>query len=104
MTKIIAGVDVSRAALDVHVNGADRQFGNDRAGIRALGNWLGRRAVTRVVMEATGRMHRGVHRSLHERGFAVYVVNPRQSRDLARVPGEPAKTDRSMPGSSRPAV
>ena len=50
--------------------------------------------VAGVVMEATGRMHRGVHRSLHDRGFAVFVVNPRQSRDFAKALGELAKTDR----------
>ena len=45
-------------------------------------------------MEATGRMHRGVARSLHDRGFRVVVVNPRQCRDFARASGELAKTDR----------
>ena len=94
MTMVIAGVDVSKAVLDVHVDGVDRTFANDKAGFRALGNWLRRHAVTRVVMEATGRMHRGVHRSLHDRGFAVFVVNPRQSRDFAKALGELAKTDR----------
>ena len=94
MTTVIAGVDVSKAVLDVHVDGADRTFTNDRAGFRALGHWLRRCAVTRVVMEATGRMHRGVHRSLHDRGFAVFVINPRQSRDFAKALGELAKTDR----------
>ena len=92
---VIAGVDVSKAVLDVHVKGVDRTFANDRTGFRALANWLQRHAVTRVVMEATGRMHRGVHRSLHDRGFAVFVViNPRQSRDFAKALGELAKTDR----------
>ena len=94
MTMVIAGVDVSKTVLDVHVDGADRTFANDRTGFRALANWPRRCAVTRVVMEATGRMHRGVHRSLHDRGFAVFVINPRQSRDFAKALGELAKTDR----------
>ena len=45
-------------------------------------------------MEATGRMHRALLQSLHARGFAAVVVNPRQSRDFARASGELAKTDR----------
>ncbi len=45
-------------------------------------------------MEATGRIHRGVHRSLHDRGFAVFVINPRQGRDCAKALGELAKTGR----------
>ncbi|MCY4463609.1 MAG: transposase, partial [Albidovulum sp.] len=94
MTMVIAGVDVSKAALDVHVDGVDRTFANDRTGFRALAKWLRQCAVARVVMEATGRMHRGVHRSLHDRGFAVFVINPRQSRDFAKALGELAKTDR----------
>ncbi len=85
---------VGQAALDVHVDSADRTFANDKPAFRALGNRLRRHAVTQVVIEATGRIHRGVHRSLHDRGFSVFVVNPRQSRDFARALGELAKTDR----------
>ena len=45
-------------------------------------------------MEATGRMHRALRQSLHDRGFAVLAVNPRQSRDFAKAAGDMAKTDR----------
>ncbi len=48
----------------------------------------------RVVPEATGRMHRALLQSLHDRGLKVVVANPRQSRDLPRAGGEMAKTDR----------
>ena len=37
MTMVIAGVDVSKAVLDVHVDGVDRTFANDRTGFRAPG-------------------------------------------------------------------
>ena len=46
-------------------------------------------------MEATGRMRRALFQSLHDRGFPVCAVNPRQSRDFARASGELAKTDRA---------
>jgi len=45
-------------------------------------------------MEATGRYHRSVHQSLHERGYEVLVVNPRNTRHFALAFGELAKTDR----------
>ena len=39
-------------------------------------------------------MHRALPQSLHDRGFAVCAVNPRQPRDFAKASGELAKTDR----------
>ena len=45
-------------------------------------------------MEATGRMHRGLHRSPRDRGFEVCVADPRQARDFAKASGRMAKTDR----------
>ena len=44
-------------------------------------------------MEATGKLHRGVHRALHEAGFAVAVVNPLRARLFAESAGALAKTD-----------
>ena len=43
-----------------------------------------RHGVGRTVMEATGRFHRRIHRSLASRGFGVCVTTPRQARDFAR--------------------
>ena len=45
-------------------------------------------------MEATGRYHRSVHQSLHDRDYEVLVINPRHTRNFARALGELAKTDR----------
>ncbi len=56
----------------------------------------------RAVPEATGRMHRALLQSLHDRGLKVVVANPRQSRDLPRAGGEPAKADRA--GARVPAA
>lgn len=44
-------------------------------------------------MEATGRLERPLARHLHDAGFDVAVVNPRQIRDHARARGVLAKTD-----------
>ena len=94
MATIVAGIDVSKAVLDVHAAGDDRIFDNTGTGFRALAKWLGEHEVGRVVMEATGRFHRGVHQSLHDRGFEVVVVNPFRSRRFGEALGHLGKTDR----------
>ena len=94
MTSVVAGIDVSKAKLDVHLDGKDWILPNDRDGFRAIAKWFRSAGVTRVVLEATGRMHRALVQSLHANGFAVSVVNPRQSRDFAKATGQLAKTDR----------
>ena len=94
MTIVVAGIDVSKKTLNIHLDGRDHTAANDTDGFRKVAGILRNGGAERVVLEATGRMHRGVARSLHDRGFAVCVVNPRQSRDFAKAAGELAKTDR----------
>ena len=72
----------------------ERCFANDGTSWRALGKWLRRLKVSRVVMEATGRYHRRVHQGLHDRGFEVVLVNPLRARRFAEGAGHLAKTDR----------
>jgi len=92
--KVIAGIDVSKARLDVHVKGEGKAFANDRNGFKALHGWLRERKVTNVVTEATGRYHRAPHQSPVDRGFTVHVVNPLRSRRFAESVGHLAKSDR----------
>ena len=94
MSSVVAGIDVSKATLDVHAAGQERRFANDGTSWRALGKWLRRLKVSRVVMEATGRYHRRVHQGLHDRGFEVVLVNPLRARRFAEGAGHLAKTDR----------
>ena len=93
MSTVVAGIDVSKEQLDVHVGGEDRRFANQGDGYRALGAWLEHHGATRVVLEATGRYHRAVHQSLHARGLEVVLVNPLRSRRFAEALGLLAKTD-----------
>ncbi len=95
MTKICAGLDISKDTIDAHAAGVDRRFKNDRSGFRAIDGFLRKHAVRRVVIEATGRLHRAVHQSLHDRGYEVCIVNPRQARRFAEATGQLAKTDRA---------
>ncbi len=94
MDKVVAGIDVSKASLDICAAGQTRRFANDGTSWRALGAWLRGLEVSRVVMEATGRYHRKVHQCLHDRGFEVVLVNPLRARRFAEAMGHLAKTDR----------
>ena len=94
-TAAYIGIDVCKSHLDIHVHphGVAFRVGNDRSGIGALVRRLAGWRVGLVVMEATGKWHRLVHRRLHEAGYAVAVVNPYRSRKLADAMGHLAKTD-----------
>src|SRR5206468_3997447 len=47
-----------------------------------------------IVIEATGKWHRQIHRSLHAGGYKVRVVNPLRARLFAEGMGLLGKTDR----------
>ena len=88
-TAAYIGIDVCKSHLDIHVHPHDVAFrvSNDRSGIGALVRRLAAYRVEAVVMEATGKWHRPVHRQLHETGYPVAVVNPYRSRKLADAMG-----------------
>jgi transposase len=94
--KCSAGIDVSKSWLDAHVRpGAmSLRVANTAEGIRQLKRWLLRHKVTRVVVEATGKWHREVYRSLSASPIAVAVVDPYRVRMFAKAHGIFAKTDR----------
>jgi transposase len=95
-SKSNAGIDVSKLWLDAHVlpSGESLCTPNTRAGIRKLKRWLGRFALALIVVEATGKWHRPLHRSLHASGLATAVVDPFRVRMFAKAQGILAKTDR----------
>lgn len=95
MNKIHAGIDVSKATLDVAVTGQKevRSFPNTENGIKQITNYLMKQAPVLTVMEATGGLEKLVAASLVQESIAVVVVNPRQVRDFARAKGKLAKTD-----------
>ncbi len=94
--KCSAGIDVGKSWLDVHMLPSEdrKRFSNDAAGIRQLKRWLLLRKPTVVVIEATGKWHRAVHRSLAASQIAVAVTNPFRVRMFAMAQGAAAKTDR----------
>lgn len=92
----VAGIDVSKAQLDVTLLHAQEelQFGNDTAGIEQLVKHLKTLDIDLVVTEATGGYETAVATALAAAGLRVAVVNPRQVRDFAKATGRLAKTDR----------
>jgi transposase len=86
---------VSKERLDVYLHPAAERLrvANDAAGLRALKRKLGDASVARVLMEATGKLHRAAWRSLAASGFHVTIADPRRIRDLAKGLGFLAKTD-----------
>jgi transposase len=91
-----AGIDVCKNWLDAHVvpQGCSLRVSNDPQGHRQLKRWLLKRDVRLIAIEATGKWHRQVHRSLHASGFEVAIVNPLRARLFAEAIGMLAKTDR----------
>ena len=93
---VVVGIDVAKATLDVWVepDGTHWSVANDEAGIGELVAHLQRRAVTLVVLEATGGYEHDAAAALGLALIPTAVVNPRQVRDFARAAGQLAKTDR----------
>ena len=88
-----AGVDVSKAHLDLRVSGTRRgeRFRNDETGIAALIGRLGLPHL--VVFEPTGRYHTALWRALDHAGHGAAPCNPYRARHLAEGMGRLAKTD-----------
>ena len=90
------GIDVSKCWLDVHVlpSGEILRVPNTPEGIRRLKRWILRFELALVVIEATGKWHRLLHRSLHASAIPVSVTDPYRVRMFAKAQGVLAKTDR----------
>jgi len=94
--KCTAGIDVSKNWLDAHVLPTSKtlRMANSAEGIRQLKRWLLRHKVELVAIEATGKWHRLVARSLSASQISVAVVDPYRVRMFAKAHGILAKTDR----------
>lgn len=92
---IVAGIDVSKDRLDVHVlPGAQvLSVANDPKGVARLVALLRRLEVQRVGLEASGGYERQALNGLAEAGLAVSLVPPARVRALAHALGRHAKTD-----------
>jgi transposase len=87
------GVDVSKAALDIAVEGttASVQIANNTTAIR---RWLRGMEPCCIGVESTGSYHQLLTRLAITSGHTVYVLSPRDLSHYARAVGRRAKTDR----------
>jgi transposase len=94
--KCNVGIDVSKDWLDIYLApvGDRMRVSNDGAGIRRIKRWLSRFDVALVAIEATGKWHRQLHRSLAASAIPVAIVDPFRVRMFAKAQGILAKTDR----------
>ena len=91
---VVAGIDVSKATLEVSVSeGPVLSFENSAAGIRRLLRHMKRTGVTKAVCESTGGYERLVVGKLRETALNVQVAHPLRVRAFARACGYEAKTD-----------
>lgn len=90
-----AGIDTSKAKLDIAVHGRTErwQLANALAGWRMLAANLAKAGVTRVGIEATGGYERGVVEHLRAAGLIVLVLQPIQVKAFGRVHLRRAKND-----------
>lgn len=95
MTIVHAGIDVSKAELEVALSPGRARFKspNTAAAMPALVQWLRRQNVTLVCLEATGGYERRAADALAAAAIPRAIVNPRCVRDFARAAGKLAKTD-----------
>jgi transposase len=94
--KIICGVDVSKAKLDVCIEPGTicGSFWNNKAGIAALAAFCREHRTDLVVMEATGGYERRAFLLLWEEGLPCAVTNARNVRQYAESMGVLEKTDK----------
>jgi transposase len=78
----------------LHPTGQSFRVPNSKEGIRRLREELGCTKVALVIVEATGKLHRLMHRMLSQAGYPVAAVNPSRPREFAKAIGQLAKTDK----------
>lgn len=94
-----AGIDVGKAELHIVLlqdeKSARKSVGNSAVGFEQLRKWLANRGSTDVhfCLEATGSYGIAIAEYLHDKGFQVSVVNPRQTKAFGQSELVRTKTD-----------
>ena len=93
--EVAVGIDVCKEWLDIHILPANTilRVPNSKKGFKLLRVALKPLRIQVVVIEATAKYHRAIHRFLHEAGLPVTIVNPLRARLFAESLGALAKTD-----------
>jgi transposase len=92
---VIAGIDVSKDKLDIHILPSNQTFvvNRDPRGLTDLARRLRKAGVEQVAVEASGDYERIVIETLEADGFVVHLLNPARVRAFAEAIGILAKTD-----------
>src|SRR3977135_7366 len=96
-TTICAGIDTGKRKLDVALDRSSEQqllIDNTPEGYKGLLDWLRRRRVKRVGIEASGGYEQAVVARLRRDGFVVIVFQPAQVRAYAKFHMQRAKNDK----------
>lgn len=90
-----AGIDTGKIWLDVATYPVSGRLkvSNSADGWQTLADWLERQRIGRVGIEASGGYERNVIAYLHQRGFEVILLQPRQVRAFALYKLRRAKND-----------
>jgi transposase len=94
---VVAGIDVSKAALDVSISGASirtGRFDNTPEGQSELARALSVVGCALICMESTGGWESAAACRLQLQGLSVAVTNPTRVRSFAKSMGYLAKTDK----------
>lgn len=94
MKSVAIGIDVSKATLDIGIDGVSEvlKIANTAAAIRG---WLKNvPSGSKIAVESTGKLHLPLVRAALAGGYQVYVLSPRDLHYYARSLGRRAKTDR----------
>jgi len=95
-TTICAGIDTGKRKLDLALDGSSEQLqvDNTAEGHKALLDWLRRRRVKRIGIEASGGYEQAVVAEMRRKGFVVVVFQPAQVRAFAKFHQQRAKNDK----------
>jgi len=96
-TMICAGIDTGKRKLDIALDRSPEQqlrIDNTPEGYKVLLDWLRRRRVKRIGIEASGGYEQAVVAELRRRRFVVVVFQPAQVRAYAKFHLQRAKNDK----------
>ena len=95
-TTICAGIDTGKRKLDLALDGSSEQLqvDNTAEGHKALLDWLRRRRVKRIGIEASGGYEQAVVAEMRRKGSVVVVFQPAQVRAFAKFHQQRAKNDK----------
>ena len=90
---VYAGLDISKATLQLHLHGGQHLLANQPSGYAALLKLIGAGPPVQLLCEATGGYEQGVVAACHAAAQPVSVINPALIRHFALAQGQRAKND-----------